>query len=315
MFFREMLKSDVDRQSFDQTCAAFSEFFLDCNRCLVTAWGMAQEAAALTNEEHHTPILLLARHVIESLDGVAILVSKGGSHPCQPLLRSALEAVLGVLYILEKDTKQRAFAYQVAHAHKKIKLYDRLDPTTQAGKELRKLLDGDMMEGFFNALPFLNYPKMIANLQNMLAKPDFQPIEAEWQRLKALNKKRDPDWYSLFGGPKSVRELAVHLGMAGMYEFLYRFWSESVHAGMAMEAIGRRGGATVMRPIRHPEQLQSAVQHAAGFALLLAKRLVEVYAPAKWPQLQAQYTETVGKRAAELAGGQIIRAPWKDSAL
>ena len=56
---------------------------------------------------------------------------------------------------------------------KKIKLYDRLDPTTQAGKEAREnLLDGDMMEGFFNALPFLNYPKMIANLQNMLAKPD-----------------------------------------------------------------------------------------------------------------------------------------------
>ena len=84
---------------------------------------------------------------------------------------------------------------------------------------------------------------------------------------------------------------------------------------MAMEAIGKKGGVTVIRPIRHPEQLQSAVQHAAAFALLLAKRLVEVYAPAKWPQLQAQYTETVGKRAAELASGQIIHAPWKDSAL
>jgi hypothetical protein len=172
-----------------------------------------------------------------------------------------------------------------------------------------------MMEGFFNALPFLNYPKMIANLQAMLVKPDFQPIEGEWQRLKALNKNRNPKWYSLFGGPKSVRELAIHLGMAGMYEFLYRFWSESVHAGMAMEAIGSKGGATVMRPIRHPEQLQSAVQHAAGFALLLAKRLVEVYVPAKWPLLQAQFKEKVSKRAEELAGGQIIRAPWKDTAL
>ena len=91
MFFREMLKSDTDRQSFDQTCAAFSDFFQDCNRCLVTAWGMTQEAAAPTKEEHHTPILLLVRHVIESLDGVAILVSKGGSHPCQPLLRALLK--------------------------------------------------------------------------------------------------------------------------------------------------------------------------------------------------------------------------------
>jgi hypothetical protein len=197
--------------------------------------------------------LLLVRHVIESVDGVAILVSGSGSHPCQPLLRSALEAVLGVLYILEKDTKQRGLAYQVAHAHKKIKLYDRLDPTTQAGKQLRKVLHGDPMEGFFSALPFLNYPKMIANLQDMLVKPGFQPIEGLWQRIKALNNKRDPEWYSLSGGPKNVREVAVHLRMTGMYEFLYRFWSESVHAGMAMEAIGRNGGATVILPVRHPD--------------------------------------------------------------
>jgi hypothetical protein len=315
MFFPEMLKSEADRQRFDQMCAAFADHFHECNRCLVLAWDIVQEAAAPTTEEYHTPILMLVRHVIESLDGVSILVAKGGSHPCQPLLRSALEAVLGVLYILEKDTKQRALAYQVAHAHKKIKLYDRLDHTTQAGMELRKLLEGDLMEGFFNALPFLNYPKMIANLQAMLVKPDFQPIEAEWQRMKALNKKRDPEWYSLFGGPKNVRELAVHLGMAGMYEFLYRFWSESVHAGMAMEAIGTKSGVTVIRPIRHPEQLQSAVQHAAAFALLLAKRLVEVYAPAKWPQLQAQYKEKVSKRAEELSSGPIIRASWKDTVL
>ena len=54
MFFREMLKSDADRQSFDQTCAAFSEFFLDCNRCLVTAWGMAR-ICRLPRKRNTTP--------------------------------------------------------------------------------------------------------------------------------------------------------------------------------------------------------------------------------------------------------------------
>jgi hypothetical protein len=316
MFFPDMLKTDAERQRFDEMCAAFSDFFQDCNRCLVTSWNIVQEAAAPTGEVYHSVILMLIRHVIESLDGVAVLVSKSASHSCQPLLRSALEAFLGVVYILEKDTKQRALAYQLAHAHKKINLYNRLDPTTTAGKELRRVLDGDPLEGFFNALPFLNYPKLIANLQRMFAHPDFQPIEAEWKRLKALDKRhRDPAWYSLFGGPRSVRELATHLHMAGMYEFLYRMWSESVHAGMAMEAVGQKGGNTVVRPVRHPEQLQSAVQHAAFFALELAERIVKAYAPAKWPQLHAQYKEKIGKRVGELASGQIIRAPWKDTVL
>src|SRR4051812_2096715 len=108
MFFPEMLPSDADRQRFDELCAAFSTFFQNCNCCLVTAYEIVEEAAALTGELYHSSVLMLVRHVIESLDGVAILVSQSGSHPCQPLLRSALEAVLGVLYILEKDTKQRA---------------------------------------------------------------------------------------------------------------------------------------------------------------------------------------------------------------
>ena len=46
--------------------------------------------------------------------------------------------------------------------------------------------------------------------------------------------------------------------------------------------------------------------------LELGKRLVEFYAPTKWPQLQARYKETVNKRAEELNNGPLIRAPWRD---
>ena len=91
----------------------------------------------------------------------------------------------------------------------------------------------------------------------MLAEPDFQPIEQEWQSLKA-KRKHDPEWFSLFGGPQSVRDLAIRVKWAGTYEFLYRTWSNEVHAGRAMESIGRRNGIIVMRPIRHPEELQQA---------------------------------------------------------
>ena len=53
MFFREVLKSDVDRQSFNQACARLLRLLQDCNRCLVTAWGMAQEVAAPTRGDPH----------------------------------------------------------------------------------------------------------------------------------------------------------------------------------------------------------------------------------------------------------------------
>lgn len=201
MFFPDLLVSDDERRKFEKACTEFSAFFDDCNACLIHAFNAAHEAAAKSNEQYHVTILLLVRHVIESLDGVSILVFKGGSHPCQPLLRSALEAVLGILYILEGDTKRRALAYQVAHAHKRIKFHEKLDPTTDAGKDLRDLLKDDPCLEVFNKLPRVDYPKLIQNLKGMLAAPDFQPIEQEWQTLKKKRKNKEPEWFNLFGGP------------------------------------------------------------------------------------------------------------------
>jgi hypothetical protein len=146
-----------------------------------------------------------------------------------------------------------------------------------------------------------------------LNSPEFQPVEAEWQRIKTGNpRKRDPDWYSFFGGPKNVRELAIHLQMAGFYELIYRMWSESVHAGMVMEALGVKNGKTAMRPVRHPELLQSTTQHATSLALMLAERLVKVYDPARWPELQAHYTTNIRDRGEEFGKGPLIDFPWKD---
>src|SRR5262245_12912832 len=316
MCFPEMLPSDEQRESYARICDQFSDFFQECSRCLAVAWDIVHAAAAKTGQEYHSSILALARHVIESVDGISIQVSKGGSYSCQPLLRSALEATLGVMYILEKDTERRALAYSVTHAHKRIKVYNRLDPSTQAGQQFRTLLKNDPFKEFFNRLPAIDFPKRIANLQSMLARTEYQPIEAEWQRMKSAHpRKEDPAWYSLFGGPKNVRELAIHLNWAGLYEILYRIWSDEVHAGNALESIGAMGGEAVWRPIRHPELLQSVVQHGTAFALWLAQRLIEGYAPERWPELKARYAEKIDSRAEELGRGQIIHAPWKDTSL
>ena len=311
--FSDLLPSDSDRERLEKVCADFAAFVQDCIECLKRAFDISQEEAAKANKVHHATVLLLVRHVIESLDGVSVLVAEGCSQPCQPVLRSALEAILGLLYILETDTERRALAYQLAHAHKKIKLYDRLDPTTNAGKELRRVVAPDRCGDLFNRLPIIDYPKLIAGLQRMFTRTEFQPIEAEWQRIKAARGNKDPEWYALFGGPQNVRDLAIKVGLPAMYEFLYRYWSNEVHAGSAMEAIGKKDGDTVIRPIRHPEELQSAVNFAAQFSLLLAMKLVGFYAPTKLPEMRSRYIDNIRQRSLELASKKVVIAPWKDS--
>ena len=98
---------------------------------------VAQIASVQDRCYSHATVLMLTRHVIESVDGVSVLVERGCAENCGPLLRSAFEAQLGLLYILDTDSKRRALSYQVAHAHRKIKAYRKCDPNDLLGKQLR----------------------------------------------------------------------------------------------------------------------------------------------------------------------------------
>ncbi len=326
MFFPQMLSSDTDREALKKICEAYSVYVDDCVGCLVNAYTVAESAASKTDENHHITILLLARHVIESLDAVSAMVSRGCSHPCQTALRSALEGVFGVLHILQADTVRRARAYQVAHAHRRIKLYEKADPSTDAGREWRRVLSTDPVGDVLSTLPAIDYTKAIANLRSMLARPDFVPIEQEWHLLREYHidptdstkktkkkSKSDPEWYSLFGGPANLRDLAIKVGHPALYEFLYRQWSNEVHAGAALDAVGRKGGATVVRPVRHPEMLQTCVIFAGQFSLMLSRRLIEFYDAGKLVEFRARYINTIQSRLKELMTKKVVTAPWKDT--
>ena len=317
MIFADLLPSDENRNQLAKTCADFAAYVRDCIGLLTTAADLVAEASAKGTSYHHGTVYLLARHAIEHLDGISVLVSGGCSQPCQPLLRSALEALLGIYYILEADSERRGLAYQLAHAHKKIKVYQRFDPATEAGRQLRRDIAADPAGDILDGLPALDYPTLIAGLRGMFEQPMFRPLEAEWQRMKAAHpKKKDPDsWYSLFGGPSNLQALARKVGVPAMYEFLYRTWSNEVHAGSAMEAIALKDGQSVIRPIRHPDELQTSVSLAGVFSVSLARKIVEVYDPAKMADLRTRYLDKIQLRAAELRRGKIINAPWKDEAI
>ena len=268
------------------------------------AWKLAELAAYPERKLHHATAQVLTRHVCESLDGVSVLAAKGCAEPCKPLLRSSLEAMLGIQYILEADEERRGLAYQVAHAHRKIALYKRLDPNENAGKALAATLASDpLAAGVIDDLPaHFNLQKMIANLE--------APVDAEWVRA---SKKKDAHWYSLFGGPKSLRDLAIHIKHGGMYEFLYRHWSNNVHAGDCFETLSPGpNGSVIIRPIRHPEGLQSMVGLAVSICLAVSRTLLGRYGTQQQhADFQADYVANIQQRNQALRQGDLIKVPWR----
>ena len=309
MFFRDLIVSAEQWAGYEKLISDLSQFVGDCVRFLVDAYDVAQFGSAKEQCYSHATILMLTRHVIESIDGVSVLAERGCAENCGPLLRSALEGQLGVLYILEADSKRRALSYQVAHAHRKIKTYRKFDPNNPLGKQLRAELKDDPMVDMFDRFPG-DLQAMIANLEGMFTKPEFAPIEREWQ---ASRKNKDPEWFALFGGPRDVRSLAIHLKLGAGYEGLYRSWSDVIHAGSGLNHVGpsEQPGTIVVRPIRHPDGLESACSHAAQICLNTACTLVQKYGPEQSERFRQMYSEKLGPRYKQISKGNLINAPWR----
>ena len=309
MFFRDMIESTEQWAGYEKLLSDLAHFVGDCVRFLIDAYDMAEAGSFQEQCYSHATVLMLTRHVIESVDGVSVLAERGCAENCGPLLRSAFEGQLGVLYILEADSKRRALSYQVAHAHRKIKTYRKCDPDDALGKQLRAELKDDPMADVFDRVPG-DLRAMIANLEGMLAKPEYAPVEQEWQTTR---RGKDPEWFALFGGPRDVRSLAIHLKLGAAYEGLYRSWSDVIHAGSGLNHVGPsdQPGAIVIRPIRHPDGLESACSLAAQICLHTARSLVQKYGPENWERFRQTYSEKISPRYMQVCKGKLIHAPWR----
>jgi hypothetical protein len=306
MYFADQLTPGCDKSGYDAILRRFADLIVEAIKLLREGWKIAEVASFPEQKHHHVTVQVLTRHVCEFLDGVSVLAEQGCGEPAKPLLRSAFEAMLGIQYILEADSERRGLAYQVAHAHRRMSLYRKLDPDEQAGKELRKTLANDPLAAGMQ-WPTVDMKPLITNFDSMVNKPEFVPINQEW-----LKHKGRASWFSLFGGPRDIRALALHLKHAAMYEFLYRHWSNSVHAGDCFSNVAGKSGAVVIRPIRHPEGLQQSVVMAVGLCLSVNRILLDRYGTAEQKEeSRGYYVANIQDDYHALWKGELIRAQWK----
>ncbi len=97
------------------------------------------------------------------------------------------------------------------------------------------------------------------------------------------------------------------------YEGLYRSWSDVIHAGSGLNHVGPSDltGTIVIRPIRHPEGLESACSLAAKICLNTARNLVQKYGPDQWEHFCQTYSEKISPMYMQVCKGNLINAPWR----
>lgn len=310
MHLKDQVGSEAEWQAYEQLLRQLSAFLDDFIHFASEAFRTAEAKVASDRRPHHATVFVLARHVLESVDAVTVLTEKGCAQPCGPILRSAFEGMIGVQYVMQAESERRGLAYQVAHAHRRIKLYRKCDAADTAGQELRANLRDDPLAAVLDRLP-AGLAKRSATLEGMLTRPEYAPVEREWQAIRK-KRKSDPPWFSLFGGPPDIQRLAERVGYSALYEFVYRQWSDIIHAGSGFNNIGQTDGVQVYRPLRHPEGLQAAVSTAAAICLATVNQLINGYAPEEADRFRTLYMDKLRTRYQELGSDrQLIMAPWQ----
>jgi hypothetical protein len=276
--FRKLLDRDLAKVTAKPITDIASLLLIDVvneattvfQRCQVS---IGREGGSKTekDEGQHLAPFILYRQMVEIADGVEVLISSGCSEATLPLLRSMLEALLSLDYMLQKDYKRRSLSWLCSYVHKRIDLYESVDSSTDRGKELKKILK---KEGGPVATTFSS-SKNVKRLQELLT-GKLRPIEEEFKR----QKKKRPHWYSLFGGPPDLRSLALQVSKGGYYDLLYRDWSSIMHATDLSRFLTKTSaGGGGFHPLRYPASLKNYACYAVWLLVVATEMMIKEFRP------------------------------------
>lgn len=233
---------------------------------------------ALTHakEDEHFPCYAIYRHIIEATDGIEVLISQCCGAAATPLLRTSFEARLSLAYILEDQSHydDRSDAWFVGYIRQRLAFYELTNPDTSKGKEFHNVLKASSS----SANPPPNTAEMaqkgFLNLKELLAKPRYQAIDAEYNRQKRCK------WYSLCAGPGNLRELSIRLKQLPAYEILYRQWSQHAHSESFANFLGPpRSGQSTLRGLQEPKDVALPAWLASSFMLTATSLMIKKFRP------------------------------------
>jgi len=307
----ELLDRELD-QSLAETLAKFSallEESVNYGTHLVASVGKA----ARRRGDEALVVTLLLRHALEIIDSISVLVRSSSIDPCAILLRALLESFFSTEYVIKgmtpQDRMKRARCFIVWHIHNELKWLDKLDAKTQQGKQFKALMQKDVaVKNLQLSLP-ATIVGSIKSREKLLQSPQYIKIEKEYQIIR----KKNPNWFSLFGGPKTIQELSVELGRPGLYEIYYRIWSGTAHGTSLIRrgkvSPGKKGKADIVQ-LRLAAEAQAIVRDTLIIILGMYRSYIARYIPVQQQEFSKWYVKEIRSGFQRLGGNSIIN--YKD---
>lgn len=221
-----------------------------------------------------TVLCLFIRKVMEQIDAINILFSIGSFAQTQIILRSLVENIVSLQFILKEDTEKRAAAYWLEHHYEEIELGERLFGTES---DLRKQIIAHKGHESFDDDMNMFLKKKEAFERIVKSKPVFQEIDRE--RKRKMNRKRENKkyikWYEVCSNVTSFKGMMKENGYEKYYDSIYGGLSYEAHAYNSTMDIHFNEGGMELKPIRNPVGGGSTFSLACTFSVSLLKSIYE----------------------------------------
>ncbi len=307
-------KNILDTESYKETVQPMIDLASSVLREAVNYASTLYERCRVTkkadNDESY-PVLALFLHILQLMDSIEILISNCCIEPANVLIRSAFEASLGLEYICETSTWTRGHAWILKNILDSIEWGERHTKSTVIGKDFHEALDREGL-GELPEIP----EDFDVNLKQALEKPEYVSLFKEYQRMQKVLRRSRVEWYSLYDGPRNIRELAEHLGQQSVYDSRYRSWSQQVHAGSADHLLLRfEDGQSVLGPIRNPLDIAHVSAYALGLILMADKTMINKFLSGDMKKFGRWYRDEISQKHLALLEDEIAQLKWIENML
>lgn len=191
--------------------------------------------------------LLLFRKIVERLDAIFILIENKSENAAKSISRDLIENILYFSFVIEskKRNKTRALSYYYSSLKDQMNLSKLLLTNNQKGIKIKGFLNikNNDVEIISRA------ERTKSHFSKALNSEKYANIKIEWDKL-VKRKIKYPNWYSLYNGPKNLRELSRRCGYEVEYELIYGIYSRQVHSANVMDQFHNVNGLAGVKNLR-----------------------------------------------------------------
>jgi len=221
----------------------------------------------------------LLKQFVGMLDASVELLKIGHTFPALLPLRSAFEAYLYILLILQNDQDKRARLYYISELHRRRQLYqDGLDDKILP-ESLKQDLESLRVGGGPRPIPDSVKKELIAQIRSIdrsLARPEYRSHNDEY--IAKRGKKRELDWFKALGFD-SLWAAAKSVGKDGEYKLIYNSGSRAMHAQSYADQLETVNGISYLKPIRNLNHAHEIVDAVILMGIYAYSAMIKEYFP------------------------------------